>query len=164
MPATKRRPAAALCGALLLAAICTSDHAEPVLSVNGQNIDSSALYEYMVKRHGYRSLLSLLTAEVIRQAAEREGITVADEEVDAAIENQREALDGTAIETGADFETMLRSRGQTLETFRESERTLLLVKKMVADEVEVTDEKISDHYNLNPDQFKLPVWEEEVAP
>ena len=114
---------------LLLSVFSPTGTCEPVASVNGKNIDSAELYTYMVKRHGYASIVNLIAAEVIRQAAEKERITVADAEIDEAIEVNRDRLDRTAIETGADFDSMLASRGQTIEMFREGERTLLLLKR-----------------------------------
>lgn len=130
-------------------------YAGPVATVNGAPIDQSDLYTYMVKRHGYRSLLNLITAEVIRQEAARQGVSVTDQEIDEAIARNRESLDRTAIETGADFEAMLSSQGQTIQMFKESERTLLLLKKMVAGQAKVTDDQVREHYQNNQDDFKL---------
>ncbi len=150
-----RTTALVLTACLLWIASASPLNAEPVATVNGQPIDQSDLYSYMVKRHGYRSLLNLITAEVIRQEAVKQGITVTDEEIEQAIARKREGLDLAAIETGVDFDAMLASQGQTLHMFRESERTLLMLKKMVKDEAQVTDNQVREHYQKNQDDFKL---------
>jgi foldase protein PrsA len=129
--------------------------AQPVAKVNGQPIDQSDLYTYMVKRHGYRSLLNLITAEVIRQQAAKQGITVPDQEIEQSITRKRESLNRTAIETGADFDAMLASQHQTLQMFTESERTLLLLKRMVSGEVQVTDANVREFYQKNQEDYKL---------
>ncbi|HJN18909.1 MAG TPA: hypothetical protein QGH10_25640, partial [Armatimonadota bacterium] len=145
----------ALLAVLVLAMAAGAAPAEPVLSVNGQNIDSSKLYDYMVRRHGYPSLLKLLVAEAIDQAATAAGITITDEEIAAEVAARRESLDRTAIESGVDFDQMLLSRGQTVEMFSDGERTLLQLRKMVADDVNITDETLATYYQGHPDEFRL---------
>jgi len=140
--------------ALLLSALSIGA-AESVLSVNDETIDSSALYAYMVKRHGFRSLLNLLSEAVIEQEAAKKGITVTDAEIDALIQERRDELNKTAVETGVNFDSMLAGRGQTLGMFREGERSLMLIKKMVADDVDITDAKVREHYEKNQQNFRL---------
>ena len=152
---TMRATATVITLSLLIAPIPSSAPAAPVATVNGQAIDQAELYTYMVKRHGYRSLLNLITAAVIGQEAAKQGITVTDEEVEANITRKRESLERTAIETGANFDAMLASQRQTLEMFREGERTLLLMKKMVQDEAQVTDDQVREHYQKNQNEYKL---------
>ena len=129
--------------------------AESAATVNGRPIEQQALFEYMLKRHGSRSLLNLVTAEAIQQAAEKQGVKVTDADVDAAIAQKRETFDRTAIETGVDFDIVLFSQGDTLTTFRESERTLLLLKGLVAKDVKTTDEAVQEYYRTHLGQFKL---------
>jgi len=139
----------------LLMALYAVAAAEPLATVNGQPVEQQTLYEYMLKRYGSRSLLNLITAEAIRQAAAKQGLAVTDAEVDASIARKRESIDRTAVETGADFEVMLFSQGETLPMFRESERTLLLLKKIVAKDVTVTDEEVREYYQKHTGDFKL---------
>lgn len=150
-----RTAAAATLACLFFGLALSPLAAEPVATVNGQPIEQSALYTYMVKRHGYRSLLNLVTAEVIRQEAQKQGIQVTDEEVEQGITRKRESLERTAIETGADLETMLTSQGETVGMFREGERTLLMLKKMVQGEVKVAEDQVREHYQNHQDDFKL---------
>ncbi|MBM3476706.1 MAG: hypothetical protein FJX75_25825 [Armatimonadetes bacterium] len=129
--------------------------AEPAATVNGQPIDQQTLYEYMLKRHGSIALVNLITAEAIRQAAEKAGVKVTDADVDASIAKKRETFDRTAIETGVDFDIMVFSQGNTLTTFRESERTLLLLKGLVAKDVKITDEAVQEYYRTHLGDYKL---------
>lgn len=129
--------------------------AVPVAMVNGKPIEQETLYEYMLKRYGSRSLVNLISAEVIRQAAEKQGIQVTEAEIDASIAAKRRTFDITAIETGADFDTVLFSQGDTLQTFRESERTLLLLKRLVAKDVSITDEAVQAYYQARVSEFKI---------
>jgi len=129
--------------------------AQTAATVNGQPIEQQALYEYMLKRHGSRSLLNLVTAEAIRQAAEKAAVKVTDADVDASIAKKRDMFDRTAIETGVDFDMLLFSQGDTLTTFRESERTLLLLKGLVAKDVKITDEAVQEYYRTHLGDFKI---------
>lgn len=144
---------ALFCGGLLCFA--QGGMAAPVATVNGQPIDQQALYEYMLKRYGSRSLINLISAEAIRQAAEKQGIQVTEAEIDGSIAAKRRTFDLTAIETGADFEAMLFAQGDTLQTFRESERTLLLLKRLVAKDVNITDEAVQAYYQARVGEFKI---------
>ncbi len=129
--------------------------AEPVATVNGQPVDQQALYEYMLKRYGSRSLLNLIAAEAIRQEAAKQGLTVTDADVDAEIQRKREAIDTTAIESGVDFDMMLFSQGDTLPLFRDSERTLILLKRLIAKDVSVPDERVQEYYRTHLADFKI---------
>jgi parvulin-like peptidyl-prolyl isomerase len=61
----------------------------------------------------------------------------------------------TAVETGVDFDMLLFSQGDTLVLFRESERTLLYLKRLVAADVQVADERIQEHYRTHVADFKI---------
>jgi foldase protein PrsA len=129
--------------------------AEPAATVNGTPVDQQVLFQYMLKRHGSRSLVNLITAEVIRQAAEKAGVKVTDAEVDASVAKKRETWDRTAIETGVDFEIAIFSQGDTLTTFRESERTLLLLQGLVAKDVKIADEAVQEYYRTHLADYKV---------
>jgi foldase protein PrsA len=140
---------------LLGACLAAGAPAEPVALVNGKPIDQAALYQYMLMRTGYRSLYSLIGSEIVRQEAEKRGITVTEQEIDTEIARKRETFDRTAIQTGVTFDRLLASRGQTMVMYRQSERTLLLLKKMVQPQVKVADQDVSERYQRNQDQFRL---------
>jgi len=140
---------------LLLPAVGRPAAAEPVAKVNGKPIDQAALYELMLKRVGYTSLQALIGAEVVRQEAERRGITVSEKEIDDEIARKREGLDRAAVQTGMTFDAFVASSGQTPGMFRDNERILLLLKKMVQDKVKVTDDDVRDYYQKNQNAFKL---------
>jgi len=155
MHAMRARITATAVGAVLLAALGGPLLAEPIATVNGQPVEQQALYEYMLKRYGSRSLLNLITAEAIRQEAAKKGVTVTEAEIDAEIARKRETLDTTAVESGVDFDMMLFSQGDTLPLFRDGERTLLLLKKLVAKDVSVPDERVQEYYRTHLAEFKI---------
>ncbi len=146
--------AAALAG-LLLSAVAPSAVAQPIANVNGKPIDQAALYEYMLKRIGYTSLESLILVEVVRQEAEKRGIAITEKEIDDEIARKRELLDRTAVQTGMTFDVLVASSGQTPEMYRDTERTLLMLKRMVQDKVKVTDDDIRDRYQRSQSTFLL---------
>ncbi|MGQ9730269.1 MAG: foldase protein PrsA [Candidatus Zipacnadales bacterium] len=140
---------------MMLLSACSGLGTQTLATVNGQPIEQSQLYEYMLKRYGSRSLLNLITAAVIEQAAQKAQLTVSDAEIDAAIAKKRRSIDLTAIETGVDFERMLFLEKKTLPLFRETERTLLLLTKLVAAEAAVTEEEVQKYYQEHLTEFRL---------
>ncbi|MBM3497520.1 MAG: hypothetical protein FJX74_02510 [Armatimonadetes bacterium] len=140
---------------LLLAVLGGPLVAAPVATLNGEPIDQQALYEFMLKRYGSQSLLKLMTAEAIRQEAVKRSVTVTDAEVEAEIARKRNLVNATAIETGIDFDMMLFSQGETLPLFRESELTRLRLKRLVAKEVSVPDERVQEYYRTHVAEFKI---------
>jgi foldase protein PrsA len=155
MPHSRRITFGSVIAVLLLFVVGGAVLAEPVATVNGQPVEQQAFYEYMLKRYGSRSLLNLIAAEAIRQAAAKQGLTVTEAEVDAEVAKKRQTFDQQAVETGVDFDMMLLSQGDTLPLFRDSERTLLLLKRLVAKEVSVSDERVQEYYRTNLASFKI---------
>ncbi|MFW6244148.1 MAG: peptidyl-prolyl cis-trans isomerase [Desulfovibrionales bacterium] len=92
---------------------------------------------------------------LIRQEAERMGISVSQVEVDAQIRRIKQER-GLAEE---EFEDQLRLQGLTREELAEQIRADLLRKRllssMVTNKVVVTDEQISDYYQEHQDEFRV---------
>ncbi|MDZ4655732.1 MAG: peptidylprolyl isomerase [Coriobacteriia bacterium] len=110
--------------------------------------DSTLVIEYK------RSLLdTLIENELVRQAAEQEGVEIAEADIDAQIE---------AIVTGFPdedtFNDALASADMTMDDLRDNVRDQLLYESLydkVAPEVDVTDDRIAEHYEENKDLFVI---------
>lgn len=92
---------------------------------------------------------------LIRQEAERMGVSVSQVEVDAQIRRIKQER-GLAEE---EFEDQLRLQGLTREELAEQIRADLLRKRllssMVTNKVVVTEEEISDYYQEHQDEFRV---------
>ena len=98
----------------------------------------------------------MIEQELIRQAAEEAGIEVAEEEVDAAVEELREVF-----EDPEDFVARLKGEGyETVEAYREHVRRMIAAKRYLDDirlaQSEVTDEDLEAYYHANEHRLTFP--------
>lgn len=96
----------------------------------------------------------LIERKLILQHAKNIQISVGDKELESAVQV---VLDKNAIQA-EQLEGYLRSRGESLEEFRENMRTSILARKVVGREVNfrlsVSEEDIADFYKANIEQFR----------
>ena len=101
-----------------------------------------------------RALNVLIERKLILQRAKDIKISVGDKELELAVQV---VLDKNAIQA-EQLAGYLRSRGESLEEFREKMRTSILVRKVAGREVNfrlsVSEEEIADFYKANIEQFR----------
>lgn len=108
--------------------------------------DSTLVIEYK------RSLLdTLIENELVRQAAEQEGVEIAEADIDAQV-------DATITDFPDEdtFNEALASANMTMDDLRDNVRDQLLYESLydkVAPEVDVTDDRIAAYYEENKDLF-----------
>lgn len=105
-----------------------------------------------------RSLLNqMIDAELLSQAADKEGVKVTDEEVAKQIENLKKGFKDQAA-----FEAALSKSGYDIEQFTEFTRDQMtsqaLIKKVAAD-VTISDEEIKVHYDKNKSRYVRQPYE-----
>lgn len=120
---------------------------EVVAVVNGTDITAGQLYEAMVAEFGQRALDNLITKVLIENEAKKAGVTVSDQEVD-------ERFDELAADYG--FQMLLQQSGFSEEYVRDYLYIELLVKKILAPNVDVSDEALAAYYEENKDRFAIP--------
>ena len=93
----------------------------------------------------------LIDRVLIAQTAEKEGIAVFDEEIDAQVEVFR-----STYQSDEEFEEALKSAGHTLEVFRSQIRSELLLEKLLEKQISassITDEDVRAYYDENQALF-----------
>lgn len=99
-------------------------------------------------------LRKLVDQKLTDQEIKRAGITVGDQEVNAAIER----IKSTNFYTDEQLREGLKREGLTYEEYRERLRDQILRSKLVAREVKskivITEEEIKAYYEAHPDQYK----------
>lgn len=124
---------------------------ESVASVNGVKITKDRLYDELAVANGPAALDSIITLELIEQAANKAGVTATDEdiqgELDTLIENfgSAEALDAAIAQNG-----------MTTELLKENIRTQVLVSKILEPETKITDDQIKKFYDENKAALATP--------
>ncbi len=119
--------------------------------VNGISISKDNLYDALVASGGQQTMETLINNELVRQAAEKQGVVV----TDADIDKEMEAVRGN-FATEEEFEQTLAMYGMTLEGLKKEMTTQAQLRKLLEPQVKVTDEDIKKYYDENLDTLKTP--------
>ena len=119
-----------------------NNDSEVVASVNGEEITKDDLYDAMFANGGREILDRLISNRLILQEAEALEISVSEEDIDAEI--------GKVIQEnfyGAEdyFYQALEQYGLTEETLRNDLEIELLLRKIVRNQIEITDKDVREY-------------------
>jgi foldase protein PrsA len=137
-----------LVGALIRPPFANGD--ETVAKVNGVNIGKNALYDEMVKLGGKQTLTNMIQEELVKQEAEKAGVTVTDSDIQKEIDKIKKQFP-----TEQDFETALQQNGYTLDTLKAQMPMQIMIRKILEPKVapEVTDDAVKQHFEQNKAQY-----------
>jgi len=121
-----------------------------VATANNSPVFIWDFYNEMKTESGEKVLESLLTRKVIRQEARKTGVSVQPSEVEKEYNRVAESADAQ----GQDLEALLTTQGLDIQSFKDQLELQLLIRKMLADKVTVTDEEIDSKISENADQYK----------
>lgn len=108
--------------------------------VNGRPVFRWQLEDRLVKGYGRETLEELVSEQLIRQAGAKKGITVSEKQVSGKITDLEKSLAGRISLSDA-----LAQQGMTMDDLRLLARQQLLIERLVAEEVTVSEEEISDY-------------------
>lgn len=115
-----------------------------VAIVNGRPILRMDFEKRMIARAGNQILEESVNEAIIRQEASKRGIKVTNIEVDNKVKEIEKSLEGRISLSDA-----LAAQGLTQESFRSQLELPLLVEKMTADQIVVSDNEVSDYIGKN---------------
>ncbi|HSP23495.1 MAG TPA: peptidylprolyl isomerase [Planococcus sp. (in: firmicutes)] len=121
---------------------------DKVASVNGKEISKDELYAQMLKTSGTETLDLMISNEIIRQEAEKEDISVTDEEVAAEIAVYEEQYGGAE-----ELESALAASGMTVEALKEEIQTYVKIEKLIGPGIKITEEQIQTYFDENKDSL-----------
>lgn len=121
---------------------------EVVARVNGEPITKDELYDMMYQYVGRQALDELILIRLVEQEAAARGVTVPDEDVDAEVESIAAQMGGME-----QLQFVLAQQGATMEQLKEEIHRTLLIRALLAPEIEVTDEEVRQFFEENPDLF-----------
>ena len=116
-----------------------------VATVNGAPISRLTLIKEMENQIGEQVLDTMVTRELILQAAKEQNIAVSTEEVDQEIASLKEQF----TSSGQDFDQILAMQGLTMDRVREEVRLQLIIEKAVGADIEVTEEQVDEFIKQN---------------
>jgi foldase protein PrsA len=148
-----RKKQATLLGAVVLLGLAlllyTNMGLVVAATVNNKPIWRWQLVGELEKQGGKQVLDNLVTQQLILQESQKKGVTVTEEDLNIEVAAIEENLKGQ----GGDLDSLLTFQGQTREDFRESLRTRILIKKILADKATVNDEEAKKYFDENKTQF-----------
>src|SRR5699024_4553159 len=126
---------------------CSNDK-EIVAKVNDDEITKDELYDLLVEQNGAQVLEGLIAEKIVDAEAKKEDIEVTDEEIEEEIEKIKEESGGEA-----GFEQLLQYYGYDQEEFEENIATNIKIKKLVGDDISVSEEEMEAYFEQNKEQF-----------
>lgn len=120
-----------------------------VATVNGKPIWRTELIKELEKRSGKETASFLLNKALIYQEARNKNINVSSDEIKDLFNKYDEQLkaQGTSLKDALTFQ------GITEDQYKDELKFEVLVKKLLADKITVTDDEIKEYYDKNKDQF-----------
>ena len=164
-----------LAGSILLAVVLTgcgaggteANDSTVAATVNGHSIllkevergvtqqaggQQSKLSQLELAQARLQVLSNLIQREVLFQRAEREKLLPSEDEIDGAINTQKQQSGMTS----EDFERNLKEQNMSMETLREEARKNLAINKLqdkYGSKISITNQEVEDFYNNNKQQF-----------
>ena len=129
-----------------------------VATVNGQSISRLALIKELEKQAGENTLETLVTKTLVLQEAEKQKVTVGDEEVSQEIAQIEEDI----AAQGQELSQVLGMQGISLEDLEEQIRIQKMAEKIVGEGIEVTEEEVENYFAENEGSFSEDADAEEL--
>lgn len=119
-----------------------------VATVNGEKITKEDLYNFLVKSYGKDALNVLVIEKIVRMEAEKENITVSDEEIKNETDEMIENFGGEDS-----FNAALEYYGMTKEDIEHDIEMNLYLEKLLKPVIEITEDEIKAYFDENKDSF-----------
>ena len=122
---------------------------DPVIAtVNGEQIRRSEYDRAVAQQNGEEVLENLVLERLITSEAKKRNITVDDQETARLLDEQKQQLGGEQA-----YQSALAQSGLTEEDVTRNLRLRAMLSRMVADQVQVSDEEVDAMYRSNADRY-----------
>lgn len=119
-------------------------------TVNGKPIGRLGIINQLEKQGGKSALDTVITQELIKDAAKKENITVSQADIDKEIKT----IEATVKAQGGTLDAALAQKGMTKADLTSDIQLQVMVQKLVkADAIKITDEEVAKYMKDNKDQF-----------
>src|SRR3990167_5421341 len=145
----KRNIIIALAVVLVLAILVLLKNQFIVVSVNGESINRLTLIRELEKQAGKKVLEGLVTNTLILQEAKKRNVVVNNSEIDAEIKN----IDDNLKKSGQSLDQALMLQGLTIDVVKEQVKVNLIIKKLLAGKISVSDKDINDYIDQNKESI-----------
>lgn len=121
-----------------------------VATVNGQILTRATLDKQLEQQYGKEALDALVTKTLVLQEADRQHVSVSQQEVNDSIKQ----ISDTLSKQGQTLDSVLAARGMNKSDLQDQIKLQKIVEKLVGKNVTVSDQEISDYISQN--QSSLP--------
>ena len=138
----------ALSSTLTVMLVGCSEGSDYVAKVDGEKILQTELDEELRSQYGAEVLDTLITNKIVELEAEKEGVTVSDETIQAEYDELVESYGGADV-----IQSVFDSYGLTEESVKDNIRMYQLTKAVVATSIELSDEEVEQYFEDNKDLY-----------
>lgn len=121
-----------------------------VAFVNGRPITRLEIIKELERQGGAQTLDSLVSKVLIEQEAQKKGISVSQQEIDAELKDIEEQLKTQ----GQSLDQVLEAQGLSRKDLEEQTRLRIFLEKLLEDKVKVTDKEIEQALKEQKDALK----------
>lgn len=114
-------------------------------TVNGQPVSRYAVVTALEKQGGQQVLDTLITKALIRQEARKQGVQVAEEDIEAKISE----IELNLSSQGMTLEQALKEQGMTRAELNEELSIQIELEKLVSSDASVSDEEVNEYIAQN---------------
>jgi foldase protein PrsA len=129
-----------------------------VATVNGQPISRFALVHELEKQSGKTTLDVLITKALINQEASKRNVKVTDQD----LKDETKRIENSLKSQGQELNVLLESQGMSKAEFNEQIKIQILVKKLLADKIKVTDKEVNDYFEKNKESLPKDMDEKKL--
>jgi len=119
-----------------------------IAMVNGERISRKEYYRELHLAAGSQISEKLIEDAIIRQEAKKTGITVAQEDIDQVIDDYIAYVGGEEV-----FNQLMEQQGTSREEIEKSLETTFMLKEMVIENINPTDEELETFFNDYKDSY-----------
>lgn len=127
-------------------------------TVNGEPISRFTIIKELEKQGGRATLENLVTKKLISQEAKKRNIEISQSDIDQELNKITENLktQGTTIDD------VLTAQGMTKAQLNDEIKLQLSIRKMVGDDIKISDKEIDDFVKASKGQFAEDATEEDI--
>lgn len=129
-----------------------------VATVNGQIITRAELNKQLEQQYGKEILDSIITKTLVLQEADRQHVSVSQQEIDDSIKQ----ISDTLSKQGQSLDSVLAARGMKKQDLEDQIRLQKTVEKLVGKSVSVSDQEIADYISKNQESLPTGLSDEQL--
>ena len=127
---------------------CTSKDAEVVAVIGDKNITQNELNDILVERYGVETLNSMISEKVVELELAKQKIKVSAEEIATEFDAMQKQYGGKEA-----LDNALLNANLTEKDLKQDIEKNISLKKLLKDDVKVSDDEMAQYYEENKDSF-----------